>query len=96
MDHKETEVLCSFCGKDQDEVLKLIAGPNVYICNECITLCQDIIDEDKNSTLDFPEGKYIHQLLTHHFHDIAKSEIESCSYDITTSITTCPGNAIDQ
>ena len=37
---------CSFCGKSQDEVKKLIAGPSVYICNECVDLCNDIIDEE--------------------------------------------------
>jgi ATP-dependent Clp protease ATP-binding subunit ClpX len=34
---------CSFCGKVQDDVKKLIAGPSVYICNECVDLCNDII-----------------------------------------------------
>jgi ATP-dependent Clp protease ATP-binding subunit ClpX len=38
---------CSFCGKGQKEVKKLIAGPGVYICDECIELCNDIIDEEK-------------------------------------------------
>jgi len=37
---------CSFCGKSQDEVRKLIAGPTVYICDECIDLCNDIIAEE--------------------------------------------------
>ena len=37
---------CSFCGKSQDEVNKLIAGPSVYICNECVDLCNDIIEEE--------------------------------------------------
>src|ERR687883_310567 len=37
---------CSFCGKSQKEVKKLIAGPTVYICDECIGLCNDIIDEE--------------------------------------------------
>ncbi len=37
---------CSFCGKTQDEVRKLIAGPTVYICNECVDLCTDIIEEE--------------------------------------------------
>ena len=37
---------CSFCGKNQNEVRKLIAGPSVYICNECIDLCNDIIKEE--------------------------------------------------
>jgi ATP-dependent Clp protease ATP-binding subunit ClpX len=39
---------CSFCGKGQKEVKKLIAGPGVYICDECIELCTDIIDEEKD------------------------------------------------
>lgn len=38
---------CSFCGKNQNEVKKLIAGPGVYICDECIDLCNDIIEEEK-------------------------------------------------
>lgn len=39
-------VACSFCGKGQGEVLKVIAGPGVYICNECISLCHQIIEEE--------------------------------------------------
>ena len=45
---------CSFCGKSRDEVRKLIAGPTVYICDECVNLCNDIIAEDweeANATL---------------------------------------------
>ena len=38
--------MCSFCGKSQDEVRKLIAGPTVYICDECVDLCKDIIAEE--------------------------------------------------
>ena len=38
---------CSFCGKEQRMVNRLIAGPNVYICNECIALCNDILSEDE-------------------------------------------------
>ena len=37
---------CSFCGKSQNEVRKLIAGPSVFICNECVDLCNDIIREE--------------------------------------------------
>lgn len=41
------KIHCSFCGKTQEEVRKLIAGPNgVYICDECIDLCSDIISEE--------------------------------------------------
>ena len=37
---------CNFCGKSQKQVIKLIAGPSVYICNECIELCNEIIEEE--------------------------------------------------
>ncbi|MFW7394869.1 ATP-dependent Clp protease ATP-binding subunit ClpX, partial [Vagococcus fluvialis] len=43
---ENNDVRCSFCGKSQDEVKKLVAGPGVYICNECIDLCKEIIDEE--------------------------------------------------
>src|SRR5476649_777503 len=43
----ETEVLrCSFCNKDQNDVRKLIAGPTVFICDECVEVCNDIIADD--------------------------------------------------
>lgn len=45
-DRKGGNLLCSFCGKSQDEVKKLIAGPSVYICDECIELCNDIMAEE--------------------------------------------------
>ncbi|MCS6873235.1 MAG: ATP-dependent Clp protease ATP-binding subunit ClpX [Pyrinomonadaceae bacterium] len=45
----EEAVYCSFCGKSQNEVRKLIAGPRVYICNECIDICNEIINADKRS-----------------------------------------------
>ena len=48
---------CSFCGKSQHEVRKLIAGPNVFICNECVELCMDIIrEEDKTQLVSRGEG----------------------------------------
>jgi ATP-dependent Clp protease ATP-binding subunit ClpX len=40
------EIRCSFCGKSQSQVKRMVAGPGVYICNECIELCQEIIEED--------------------------------------------------
>jgi ATP-dependent Clp protease ATP-binding subunit ClpX len=41
---------CSFCGKSQKQVKKLIAGPGVYICDECIDLCNEIIEEELSGT----------------------------------------------
>ncbi|MEL0055728.1 MAG: ClpX C4-type zinc finger protein, partial [Methylophilaceae bacterium] len=43
---KEKSLFCSFCGKNQSEVKKLIAGPSVFICDECVDLCNDIITEE--------------------------------------------------
>ena len=55
-DSKNT-LYCSFCGKSQHEVRKLIAGPNVFICNECVELCMDIIrEEDKTQLVRPGEG----------------------------------------
>ncbi|GAA0828696.1 MULTISPECIES: ATP-dependent protease ATP-binding subunit ClpX [Marinomonas] len=45
-DHSDRLLYCSFCGKSQDEVKKLIAGPSVYICNECVDLCNNIITQE--------------------------------------------------
>jgi len=45
--HKYSHLYCSFCGKNQEEVKKLIAGPSVYICDECIELCNEIIAEEQ-------------------------------------------------
>ena len=65
----EKLLFCSFCGKNQNEVRKLIAGPSVYICNECIDLCNDIIQEEINEAADtteeesFPVPKEIKEKL---------------------------------
>jgi ATP-dependent Clp protease ATP-binding subunit ClpX len=55
-DSKNT-LYCSFCGKSQHEVRKLIAGPTVFICDECVELCMDIIrEENKTSMVKSREG----------------------------------------
>jgi ATP-dependent Clp protease ATP-binding subunit ClpX len=51
-----TNLSCSFCGKSQKEVRKLIAGPTVYICDECIDLCNDIIAEETSRDADQPSS----------------------------------------
>ena len=56
----ETDNLfCSFCGKNQKEVKKLIAGPAVYICDECIQLCSEIIEEEKEQEAEYLEQQYV-------------------------------------
>ena len=49
MENKDTKLTCTFCGKGQEDVRKLIAGPSVYICDECVDLCNDIIEEEVKS-----------------------------------------------
>jgi len=53
----EKLLYCSFCGKSQDEVRKLIAGPSVYVCDECVELCNDIIREELEGTSEFADGE---------------------------------------
>ena len=52
MEIKKSKLSCSFCGKKQSQVKKLIAGPNIYICNECVDLCNDILVEEEKSEAD--------------------------------------------
>lgn len=49
---ENSKLFCSFCGKSQDEVRKLIAGPSVFICDECVDLCNDIIREEIQDTVE--------------------------------------------
>ncbi len=67
-DSHNDDLLCSFCGKSQDEVKKLIAGPSVYICDECIQLCNEIIAEEyaqegEEGTADLPKPAEIKEIL---------------------------------
>lgn len=62
------QLKCSFCGKLQDQVKKLVAGPGVYICDECIELCNEIIEEELGEEIDFelsdiPKPKEIKEVL---------------------------------
>src|SRR5215212_11520935 len=62
------QLLCSFCGKSQRQVKKLIAGPGVYICDECIDLCNEIIDEELTGPATFdienlPKPREIYDVL---------------------------------
>jgi ATP-dependent Clp protease ATP-binding subunit ClpX len=64
----ESVLRCSFCGKGQNEVKKLIAGPMVYICNECVSLCNEIIEEELSSKEEgavkkLPTPSEIHKFL---------------------------------
>jgi len=67
-DETNGPVTCSFCGKSQDQVEKIVAGPGVYICNECIDLCKEIVDEEfsqdaAQETLEVPKPAEIVKTL---------------------------------
>ena len=87
----DKQLRCSFCGKPQDQVRRLIAGPNVFICDECIELCQEIIDEEfiesypfdallfkiaKNTILNFTRQRVNRRVFEDHFQLINEIEAE--------------------
>ena len=63
----EENLKCSFCGKDQDQVKKLVAGSGVYICNECIELCSEIVEEElaQNTSEEFTELPTPKEIMDH-------------------------------
>src|SRR5438552_1645917 len=86
----EKLLYCSFCGKSQHEVRKLIAGPSVFICDECIELCNDIIREEtasdkggKGAKSDLPTPREIRQILDQYVigQDTAKKILSVAVYN---------------
>ncbi len=59
MSTSKDDLSCSFCGKNQKEVKKLIAGPQTYICNECVDLCTEIIEDEKGEQVNTEDLEYI-------------------------------------
>ena len=59
MSTSKDDLSCSFCGKNQKEVKKLIAGPQTYICNECVDLCTEIIEDEKGEQVNPEDLEYI-------------------------------------
>ena len=70
---------CSFCGKSQKQVKKLIAGPGVYICDECIDLCNEIIEEELSETSELrldelPKPQEIYAFLDEHYRSLPPAQ----------------------
>lgn len=89
------QLKCSFCGKNQEQVRRLIAGPGVYICDECIELCQEIIDEEFDEELDtdlqdIPKPKQIKEFLDQYVigQDEAKKSLAVAVYNHYKRINT--------
>ena len=81
-------IKCSFCGRGQNEVAKLVSGPNVYICNECIRLCNDILEEEIGGSVmlddeHFPKPKEIREFLDTYVigQDLAKMTLSVAVYN---------------
>ncbi|MBI9089567.1 MAG: ATP-dependent Clp protease ATP-binding subunit ClpX [Desulfobacterium sp.] len=68
-DDESDQFFCSFCGKNQKEVKKLIAGPSVYICNECVRLCDEIIEDEEKESLE-PVQKSERKLIPKEIKDV--------------------------
>ena len=89
-DRHEGETCCSFCGKRESQVRRLIAGRGVYICDECITFCKDMLDEDQlgtaaamPDTADLPKPKEIKAILDEYVigQDEAKKTLSVAVYN---------------
>jgi ATP-dependent Clp protease ATP-binding subunit ClpX len=94
------QLKCSFCGKLQDQVKKLVAGPGVYICDECIELCNEIIEEELSEDIsmemgDIPKPKEIKEILDQYVigQDSAKKSLAVAVYNHYKRINM--GNKID-
>ncbi|AZP05324.1 ATP-dependent Clp protease ATP-binding subunit ClpX [Jeotgalibaca ciconiae] len=89
-----TSIHCSFCGKSSDQVKKIIAGPDVYICNECIDLCKEIMEEEiySNEDVEFgdvPKPQEIREILSEYVigQDNAKKTLSVAVYNHYKRIT---------
>ena len=86
--NEKGQLKCSFCGKLQDQVKKLVAGPGVYICDECIELCNEIIEEELNEDLgldisEIPKPQEIREILDQYVigQDDAKKSLAVAVYN---------------
>ena len=97
------QLRCSFCGKTQEQVKRLIAGPNVYICDECIELCSEIIEEELENTyeddelVDIPKPKEIKAHLDEYVigQDAAKKALAVAVYNHYKRINKAPSKNDD-
>ena len=94
------QLKCSFCGKSQEQVRKLVAGPGVYICDECIELCNEIIEEEFSEDIevelkDVPKPKEIRQILDQYVigQEEAKKSLSVAVYNHYKRINCTQGKA---
>lgn len=100
MSENNQTLYCSFCGKSQHEVKKLIAGPSVFVCNECVDLCNDIIKEEEQASgthgeqLSLRKPHEIHALLNQYVigQDYAKKVLSVAVYNHYKRLNHKPSN----
>lgn len=75
MTDRRSPLRCSFCGKKESHVRKIVAGPAVYICNECVYLCLEMLNQDQVAT-NTPKAERISALKAeiHHLHGLLRLE----------------------
>src|SRR5215471_14485977 len=73
-DDRRRHTRCSFCGKGQEQVRKLVAGPGVYICDQCIDLCQEVLEEDNRSTSQKRAKTVLSVAVYNHYKRIANAK----------------------
>lgn len=91
------QMKCSFCGKTQEQVRKLVAGPGVYICDECVRLCNEIVEEEVSDgehieLRDLPKPKEIYDVLNQYVigQDEAKKSLAVAVYNHYKRINRTP------
>ena len=85
MSKYDSHLKCSFCGKSQENLRKLIAGPGVYICNECVDLCNEILlDEDSTveSTAESTSSSQYKRIYSKRYSEKSGSSFEKISKHI--------------
>lgn len=99
---EKRQLKCSFCGKTQDQVRRLIAGPNVYICDECVELCDEIIQEEIEETMEedttsLPKPKEMMEILNDYVigQERAKKILSVAVYNHYKRIYSKKGNSKD-
>ncbi|WP_161877937.1 ATP-dependent Clp protease ATP-binding subunit ClpX [Alkalibacterium sp. MB6] len=95
-------ISCSFCGKSQEQVKKIVAGPGVYICNECVDLCQEIMEEEfskqsYDDELSVPKPHEIREILNDYIigQDAAKKALAVAVYNHYKRVNNLSDNADD-
>jgi ATP-dependent Clp protease ATP-binding subunit ClpX len=102
MSKLEKQLKCSFCGKDQEQVRKLVAGPGVYICDECIELCTEIVEEElsqeeEQDLKDLPKPKEIKANLDQYIigQEQAKKTLAVAAYNHYKRINAKPTDGVE-